>query len=279
LTGTIWLGTSRLSGCADTATSARSALDLLRAAAVQQQPYELALVDFPLPGAEGLTLTSQIETDPLIPRIPLLLLSTHGRNLQGNHPTGTIAVLPKPVRPTQLRPALIQALLGGDSDSPASTPTPPSRSPEERIDGPVPSTVPAAPKGRILIAEDNIVNQRVTKRQVEKLGYKADVVANGLEVLDALVRKRYDAILMDCQMPEMDGFEATFAIREREAQEEGVTGAPSLPIIAMTANALTGERERCISYGLDDYISKPVDIAKLSAVLERWTANKPDSGV
>jgi len=262
---------------ADTANSVRPALDLLRAAASQQHPYDLALVDFPLPGVEELTLATQ--TEPRIPPTPLLLLATYGRNLQRNHPPGTVAVLPKPVRPTQLRPTLIQALRGGDSDTAASVPTTTSLSASEPTDGPRPSIVPAASKGRILIAEDNIVNQRVTKRQVEKLGYQADVVANGLEVLDALTRKRYDAILMDCQMPEMDGFEATFAIREREAQEETITGAPSLPIIAMTANALTGERERCISYGLNDYISKPVDIAKLSAVLERWTASKRTTSV
>ena len=117
---------------------------------------------------------------------------------------------------------------------------------------------------RILVAEDNIVNQKVAVRQLLRLGYAADAVATGGEALEAFHRIDYDAILMDCQMPEMDGYTATRLIREAETNGR-------IPIIALTANALEGDRERCIEAGMDDYVSKPVYEAKLSEVLKAWT--------
>lgn len=117
----------------------------------------------------------------------------------------------------------------------------------------------------ILVAEDNIVNQKLAVRLLEKMGYRADVVANGLEALEACSRISYAAILMDCLMPEMDGFEATAAIRLRE-QAINV----HIPIIAMTANAMQEDKERCLAVGMDDYLSKPIKPDVLRTTLERW---------
>jgi len=131
---------------------------------------------------------------------------------------------------------------------------------------PPPVSIPPDAKGRILVAEDNPINQKVALRALQSLGYTAEVVATGKEVLAALDRRCFDLILMDCQMPEMDGYEATAEIRRREA------GYGHIPIIAMTANAIEGEDSRCRASGMDDYLSKPMRFAALSHMLERWLA-------
>jgi CheY-like chemotaxis protein len=131
---------------------------------------------------------------------------------------------------------------------------------------------PARPSARILVVEDNAANLKVAVRMVERLGHRADVAANGREAVSALDGVLYDAVLMDCQMPEMDGYEATRKIRMNEP------GGRRVPIIAMTAAALPRDRERCLAAGMDDYISKPVRLHIVAAVLERWIAVPSTSG-
>ncbi len=161
---------------------------------------------------------------------------------------GVQAFLTLPVRPSHLRKLLDPAGLSVDHAA--------SASPSRALEGPV--------QVRVLLAEDNLVNQKVALIMLRKFGIEADVVATGIEALDALVGVSYDLVLMDCQMPEMDGFEATRRIRERER------GSRRMPVVAMTANAMVGDREKCLAAGMDDHIPKPVRIDQLHRTLSRW---------
>jgi signal transduction histidine kinase/CheY-like chemotaxis protein len=254
------------------AEDAATALMLLRSAARRGVLYDLAILDVQIPGMDGFDLAAAIKSDAQIASIPLVMLTSYGQHGQRQRASelGVAAFLGKPVRETQLKAALFHAL-----QSSAAAPVV-----QQVMLPPVLATQTTASvrtRGRILIAEDNIINQKVTQRQVAKLGYQADLVGNGLEALEALTRIRYDAILMDCQMPEMDGFEATRQIRGGEARQNSANTRP-ISIIAMTANAMNGDREACLKAGMDDYLTKPVKVEELQLVLSQW-ANTADNTV
>ncbi len=241
----------------DSATGGSDALTRLRNAA-QTDPYHLALIDLQMPAMDGLTLAREIRADASIANTRLVLLTSLGwSGLTGDaQSVGVDASLTKPVRQSQLFDCLATVMA---SATPAVARA--EHAPHEPV---IPEPTPPPRRARILVAEDNAVNQKVAVHMLEKLGYQADVVGDGREAVEALARIPYPLVLMDCQMPEMDGYAATAAIRAREGVDRHT------PIIAMTAGAMVGDRERCLAAGMDDYIAKPVRREELAAVLERW---------
>jgi two-component system sensor histidine kinase/response regulator len=247
----------------DEGDSGQRALALLRAAASSDVPYDLAVLDLMMPGMDGFELARAIKTDPTIAGVRLVLLTSFGQRGDGATASeiGISAYLTKPVRQSQLLDCLM-TVVNQRSGTPGAEEA--ARGTRELVTRhKLKETRPMSHK-LILLAEDNLVNQKVALRQIEKLGYRADTVANGREALEALARTPYDLVLMDCQMPEMDGYEATAEIRHREG------AARRTPIVAMTAHALAGDRDVCIAAGMDDYISKPVKADELAGVLELW---------
>ena len=231
------------------------ALDRLRLAFQEGRPYALVMIDFQLQGMEGMALAQAIKSDAQLSTARLILLAPFGyRGDDGAaQPTGFDAYLVKPLRQSQLYDC-IATITGKQAISSNVLET------RHRL-----AEMQAQAETRILLVEDNVVNQRVAERILERFGCRVDVVENGLQALEALEHTGYDCILMDCQMPEMDGYEATAAIRLREARTDH-----HVPIIAMTANAMQGDRERCLASGMDDYISKPMQPKTLIALLQKY---------
>jgi len=259
------------------ATSGPEALMALSQA--QRQPaFDLVLLDVDMGPTDGIELARTIRTGTRGAEIQLVLLTSFGR--RGDAKTakaaGISAYLTKPIRERQLHDCLVAAM----TQRAAAVGTAPMNQPIPLITRHTLAETRTKVDLRILLAEDNIINQKVAVRLFQRLGYRIDVVANGREVVEALSRIRYDAIFMDCQMPEMDGFEATRLIREREAAEivpssefrtqnqKPVTSHRVL-IVALTANAMQGDREQCLAAGMDDYLPKPISLEALATVLER----------
>jgi CheY-like chemotaxis protein/HPt (histidine-containing phosphotransfer) domain-containing protein len=221
----------------------------------QSDSFDLALLDMNMPEMDGLTLAQEIRRDHPATALPLVMLTSLGRREVGAEAAEFAAYLTKPVRQSQLYNALVSIFVGRPVMVMARTKS------EPKIDTRLAERLPL----RILLAEDNTTNQRLALQILHKMGYRADVAADGLEVLQALERQSYDLILMDMQMPEMDGLEATRHIRSSDFP------ADKQPrIIALTANAMRGDRELCLAAGMDDYITKPIRIEELQAMLERW---------
>jgi len=245
------------------ADSGARALELLRSAAANGTPYELAILDFMMPGMDGFELARTIKADPAIAAVPMVLLTSFGQRGDGAaaRAAGIAAYLTKPVRQSQLFDCLANVV-----SQTSSSLVPAVHSSKLVTKHTLAEAKPMSNK-LILLAEDNIVNQKVAVRQLQKLGYRADTVADGREALEALGRISYDLVLMDCQMPELDGYEATIEIRSREGKGKHT------PIVAMTAHALEGDRAKCIAAGMDEYITKPVKPEELKRVLELFLNN------
>lgn len=245
------------------AADGESALAQLLEAAHGGEPYGVALLDMQMPGMDGAELGQRIKERPEIRDIPLIMLTSLSERGDAARLArlGFAGYLTKPLRQSQLRECL-SIVLGREEKPPASV-----------ASGLVTRHTVSETKKRqaqILLVEDNVTNQLVASKILQKLGYRADIAANGREALAALHGTPYDLVLMDCQMPEMDGFEATRRIRESSTLNTKV------PVIAMTAFAMKGDRERCLDAGMDDYLSKPVQVSELAAVLERWLFRKAD---
>jgi two-component system sensor histidine kinase/response regulator len=239
-----------------TASTCSGALSTLRELADTPQPIDFMLLDYPLLGDDSTNLTRLLQTNSSLTNVPVILMS-HGvtRNeREAMTATGCAALINKPVR----IPVLLDIL---------SRLKYPDQSTAFQEIHPIESTSLTLPHGlRVLLAEDNVVNQKVAARMLEKMGARVDVANNGLEAVRMFLQFRYDIILMDCQMPEMDGYAATREIRRLQALSASPSG---IPIIALTANTLEGDRERCIEAGMNDFLGKPIRQTELLALLLR----------
>ena len=236
------------------ASSGREALTLLRTARAAGQPYQLALLDMQMPDMNGLELAQAIKADPTLAATPLILLASLLPELGAQRQVGITHILNKPVRRRPLYQAMAAAIAEPGSQRSVQAAPAPQR---EHC------------TARILLTEDNPVNQQVALSMLEALGCQVTLAENGVQALHALCNAPYDLVLMDCQMPEMDGFEAT----RRWRSQERAGGGPRTPIIAVTANAMTGDRESCLASGMDDFLSKPFTRQALTALLQRWMPN------
>jgi len=246
------------------AQSGLEALEVAQRAAAMQNPFDLALIELHLSDVDAFETANLLKQNPALAGMRLVILTTVSRRGDGKtaQVLGIDACLTKPLRQSQLLECL-GLLFGSATDTEAST----EADPPPLITRHTLSDSQSGPKPRLLLAEDNPVNQKVACKMLEKLGYRVDVVGNGQEAVAAHERSRYPLIFMDCQMPEVDGFEATALIRKMDGR------SAHTPIVAMTANAMQGDRERCLAAGMDDYVAKPVHPKDLQAVLETWLGN------
>jgi len=245
--------------------STESALSELKRSTVADEPYDVVLLDHSLLDTSGSGLASMQNGADLNGRPAIALLTTRRLSTSARDRLSLAADLCefKPLGPGRLHSLLSKAIASSTSlATPRARDSSAARAPDSPIHAPCRHT-------RILVADDNVVNQKVAVLQLRQMGYEADVVANGREALAALATQAYDLVFMDAQMPELDGFEATRIIRKGQA-----SGDPSypthLPIIAMTAHAMSGVREECLEAGMDDYLSKPVRVERLRAMLDQY---------
>lgn len=242
------------------AASGTKALEMLRQAAERGDPFSLVLTDCHMPEMDGFDLATRIKNSPHLADAVVMMLTSgeQAGDVKRCRDLGISLYLTKPVRRGDLRSAIMRSLAGR-----AAAPTPSVRARDAGI--PAQLRTRESPQLHILLVEDNLVNQRVAFRILEKHGYRVVVASNGVEALKALKDGDFELVLMDVQMPEMGGFEATEKIRRSEDP-----AAAHIPIIAMTAHAMMGDRERCLAAGMDDYISKPLQAAALIDLVEKY---------
>jgi len=242
------------------AVDGAEALEALEAARAEGRPFQVAILDFQMPGMDGEELGRRILSTPGLESTPLVMMSSLVRrgDAQKMQEIGFAAYLAKPVRQKQVRECLA-LVLGRAADSSVDVAEKPIITAHTALES-------EKRKIRILLAEDNLVNQKVAQGLLRRLGQTADVVGNGQLALDALRSKPYDILLLDCQMPVLDGFETVRALRQ---EDSGVLDR-RIPVVAMTANAMKGDRELCLEAGMDDYIAKPIVAAELQAALAKW---------
>ena len=245
-----------------TADGGRAALAELARAHEAGRPFRLVITDLQMPDMDGITLSGKVRKNPAFGAVPILLLSSAGAQSEAGkrRQLAIAAYLTKPVQPSEMLDAVLSAV---------AKPT------EIQARSSAKHSAPGEGTGtmKILLAEDNEVNRKLATALLEKYGHSVVVTKNGREALDALEREKVDLVLMDVQMPEMDGFEAIRAIRVRERRTGG-----HLPIIAVTAHAMLGDRERCLSAGADDYVTKPIRTPQLLAAMDRLRKRKIDPG-
>jgi CheY-like chemotaxis protein len=221
-----------------------------------RSPYAVALIDKTLPGATACDLAARVRIEPTLRETRMILLTPLWQDTSDGvvDRQAFAAQLTKPLRAAQLKAAL------ADGSHTGQAPAAPAAQALR------PSVEPSPGSVRVLLAEDNLVNQKVAVAMLRKLGYTTDVASNGQEAIDALGLHRYDLVLMDCQMPLVDGFEATRRIRD------GASGsaAREVPIVALTAHAMRGDREACLAAGMDDYVVKPLNMVRLQEAISMW---------
>ncbi len=247
------------------ASDGTMALERLREAVLWNKPFPLAIVDMQMPGMDGAELGKRIKADRTLRETKLVMMTSVGKrgDAKRMEAIGFSVYLTKPVRQSDLLESL-RAVLGEESNKKVETTLHTRHSIRELRTNTF----------RILVAEDNVTNQFVALGILKKLGFSADAVANGAEAVKALESIPYDLVLMDCQMPEMDGYEATGAIRH----DNSPVLNSAVPVVAMTANAMQGDREKCLAAGMDDYISKPVKPKALAEILDKWLPKDREPG-
>jgi signal transduction histidine kinase/CheY-like chemotaxis protein len=254
----------------ESCVSAAEALERLRAAHQQGNPYGIAIIDYQMPGMDGVALGHAIRDEPALADTVLVMLTSVSHRLKADELTraGYTGYLLKPVHQSDLMNMLATAWYGRAG----ARPLPLLTRQGLRSRGQHGQPSPPRRLARVLVVEDNPINQKVAMRMLVNLGCRVDLAATGKEAIDMLAIIPYDLVFMDVQMPEMDGLEATAAIRARKGKRWA-----AVPIIAMTAYAMAGDRERCLAAGMDGYVSKPVKISDLERVLRKYAARADDA--